>query len=179
MSKFENCIGFVLKHEGSFLYTNATTGEVSRYGITADFLSRIKSELKPETITESQAVELYEVYFFNNYKLGDITSDLVAAKMLDFMVNMGPYNATLCLQHAILTHVDGMLGHVTIAKVNELTALKGELAIATWIAVQATIYYKHIAKGPLANDYLGWIKRANDMNTDIPYEESHLNKEEA
>src|SRR5712675_3110698 len=101
MAQFNNCIDFVLSHEGGIL-NDPSNGEYSNFGITLKLLQSINYFVKdPKDLTLSDAKNIYQQQFWQKYRLDLFTSDLVARKIFDMMVNMGPRQGAFCVQDAL------------------------------------------------------------------------------
>lgn len=162
MSKFENCIDFVLNHEGGIL-KDPTTGEYSNFGITDKFLYLIEYfERDPAKLTRTDALNIYHKHIWERHHLSSINSDLCARKIFDMIVNMGYRQASLLVQRAIKftpEMTDGVMGYWTFCGINEWT----EESFLRDIKEECEKFYKGIAKGPKEKYLAGWLKRANDV----------------
>jgi hypothetical protein len=163
---FSSAVAVVLKHEGGY-FEDQKTGEISKFGLTAEFLRSIGLPHDRDSIrnlTLEQAIEIYRVHWWEKYGFGRIRDQRVATKFFDLAVNLGPQRATGLLQQALnrcgaqLT-VDGLLGERTIAAVNEAAPE----CVLTQLRDLAAEHYRNLAaKDPKYLPYLkGWIKRAS------------------
>ncbi|HOQ47919.1 MAG TPA: glycosyl hydrolase 108 family protein [Bryobacteraceae bacterium] len=163
---FNTAVAVVLKHEGGYLEDHQT-GEISKFGLTADFLRSIGLPDDRDSIrnlTQEQAIEIYRVHWWEKYGFDRIRDQRVATKFFDLAVNLGPQRATRLLQQA-LNHcgaqlpVDGILGERTIAAANEAAP---ECVLAQLRALAAEHYRTLAAKDPKYLPYLkGWLERAS------------------
>jgi hypothetical protein len=163
---FNAAVAVVLKHEGGYLEDHAT-GEVSKFGLTAEFLRSIGLPHDRDSIrnlTREQAIEIYREHWWEKYGFERIQDQRVATKFFDLAVNLGPQRATRLLQQA-LNHcgaqvaVDGILGERTIAAVNQVPP---ECVLAELRALAAEHYRSLAAKDPKYLPYLkGWLERAS------------------
>jgi hypothetical protein len=163
---FNTAVAVVLKHEGGYLEDHQT-GEISKFGITAEFLRSIGLPHDPEFIrnlTPEQAIQIYRVHWWEKYGVGRIGNQQVATKVFDLAVNLGPQRATRLLQQALVhcgaqLTVDGLLGERTIAAANEAPA---ECVLNQLRALAAEHYRTLAAKDPKYLPYLkGWLERAS------------------
>jgi len=164
VANFNNCIDFVLKHEGGIL-KDSTTGEYSNFGITQTLLGKINYFIKdPAQLTVNDAKNIYIQQFWQKYRLDLFTSDAIARKLLDMAVNMGPHQAFLLAQRALgyTGHMlDGILGHFTRAEIEQWP----EARFLDALVLQCQGFYKQLAKdNPNDVKYLaGWLVRAGDV----------------
>jgi len=163
---FNAAVAVVLKHEGGYLEDH-TTGEISKFGITAEFLRSIGLPHDRDAIrslTREQAIAIYREHWWEKYGFERIQEQRVANKLFDLAVNLGPQRATRLLQQA-LNHcgaqltVDGLLGERTIAAANKAPV---ECVLGHLRALAAEHYRSLAAKDPKYLPYLkGWLKRAS------------------
>lgn len=162
MSTFDNCFPFLLANEGTTLYEDKTTGERSRFGVTAKLLTQVNwYPSDPNQLDENSAKNVYYIFFWQKYGLDKITSDIFARKILDMIVNMGPKQAGLLLQRALgfpPDRLDGVIGYWTITDLNQWT----EATIMPKIVDECVDFYTKLAasKPELAKDLAGWLIRA-------------------
>lgn len=163
---FNAAVAVVLKHEGGFL-EDQRTGEISKFGLTAEFLRSIGLPHDPESIrnlTREQAIAIYREHWWERYGFGRLQDQRVATKLFDLAVNLGPRLATRLFQQA-LNHcgaqllVDGFLGERTIGAANRAAP---ECVLAELRALAAAHYRSLAAKDPKYLPYLkGWLERAS------------------
>lgn len=163
---FNAAVAVVLKHEGGYL-ENHQTGEISKFGLTSEFLRSIGLPHDRDSIrnlTQEQAIEIYRVHWWERYGFERLRDQGVANKFFDLAVNLGPQRATRLFQQALnrcgpqLT-VDGLLGERTIAAANEAAP---ECVLAQLRALAAEHYRTLAAKDPKYLPYLkGWLERAS------------------
>ena len=163
---FNAAVAVVLKHEGGYL-EDRTTGEISKFGLTAEFLRSIGLPHDRDSIrnlTQEQAIEIYREHWWEKYGFERLQDQRVATKFFDLAVNLGPQRATRFLQQALVRcgaqiEVDGLLGERTIAAANEAPA---ECVLNQLRALAAEHYRSLAAKDPKYLPYLkGWLERAS------------------
>jgi lysozyme family protein len=115
-------------------------------------------------LTEDQAVHLYQRYFWDTNRLGELKDQLLADKIFDLCVNMGAPSAVRLLQEAanILAkpyqlHIDGKLGDRTLNLVNALNPV----TLLRQLRTKAAERYRQIADGNpnLRSDLPIWLNR--------------------
>lgn len=163
---FNAAVAVVLQHEGGYLEDH-TTGEISKFGLTAEFLRSIGLPHDRDAIrnlTREQAIEIYREHWWAKYGFDGIQNQRVANKMFDLAVNLGQQRATRLLQEALnrcgaRLAVDGLLGERTIAAANEAPV---ECVLGHLRALAAEHYRNLAAKDPKYLPYLkGWLERAS------------------
>ncbi len=170
MSQFEPAVNFVLKHEGTY-YFDPQTGEESQFGISKTFLISAKYAIQdPKKITIETAKEIYKQYFWDPYKLDQITNQKIATKVMDMIVNMGPSRAISLLQASINSLggacvIDGIMGPHTLITVNQFLGQnkENEERLLEELRIKCCDFYKKIAVGVNAKNLKGWLNRANDL----------------
>ena len=170
MAEFNQALPFILKHEGTTLYEDKETGERSRYGITEKLLNQIfYTQRDPDKLTMPQVSEVYIKVFWDPNKFNQITSQLIANKVMDMTINMKFSWGVRLLQAALnmcsaQCVIDGIMGPHTIVTVNQFTTtILNEEKLLSELALQSASYYKRNAIGPLAKNLPGWLTRANDI----------------
>lgn len=169
MAEFAPAVKLTLAHEGGFFH-NQTTGEVVNRGITLATLRSLgilKSTGPPtatdisfvQTLTQDEAENIYHAQYWEPLKLDQITSQDIANKVFDLGVNMGVFSATRLLQKACGAFSDGIMGPLTIRKVNEAIPV----AVLLLLRQLAAERYQQIAANDpkLAPNLPGWISRLN------------------
>ena len=163
---FNAAVAVVLQHEGGYLEDH-TTGEISKFGITAEFLRSIGLPHDRDSVrnlTLEQAIAIYREHWWEKYGFERLRDQRLATKLFDLAVNLGPQRATRLLQQALVRcgahlEVDGLLGERTIAAANQVPP---ECALTQLRALAAEHYRSLAAKDPKYLPYLeGWLKRAS------------------
>lgn len=120
---FPKAIEFVLQNEGGYVNDPLDRGGATNLGIS----SRHNPDIDIRSLTRTQAIELYRQRYWLRYRLHEIEDPLVAAKVFDLTVWMGPTNAAIFLQTAInavageaKVEVDGIIGSKTLAALKEV-----------------------------------------------------------
>lgn len=170
MSAFIKCIPFVLNHEcfindkGDLIsyYEDKNTGEESNFGVSAKLLSMVSYWTKdPKDLSKEDAINFYFFFFWDRWRLQSITSNNVAAKIFDMMVNMGPHRAALIAQKAMnfeAVATDGVFGPNTLYGLNKVN----EHDMLDKLTVECLKFYTEIAVGDNEKNLALWVKRASD-----------------
>ena len=181
MSDFGPAIAFTRQEEGGYADDDTRapappTGEVVNRGLTHWFLRSVgylaplprnipatpQEKLLIKNMSLDTTEKLYQEYFWNAYRCGEIASQPVAGKYFDLSVNDGPGEACLILQRAVnealprtTIATDGIIGQATIAAANECDPM----TLLSCIREQGEKYYNEIPDPD--NTKAAWIARLN------------------
>lgn len=182
--KFEWALQCVLHHEGGFVNDPDDPGGATDFGISLRFLKTVLEDSDEDGFADgdidrdgdididdikaldlSDVAKLYENKFWKKAKCDKIQSEMVATKVFDMAVNMGPAQAWRIVQRAANTlgeslTVDGKPGPATLASVKSLT--DRDFMLVTNIRRQQDKFYESLIqkKPSLAKFRLGWRRRA-------------------
>lgn len=159
MAKFEDAIGFILKHEGGLVNNPADPGGLTNFGISKRWADSQGICLDIANLTQDEAKALYKEYFWNPL-FDSIISQEVGGKILDLTVNMGAKQANKLAQRACEGKclVDGQLGPKTILAINSIPP---DLYLTAICSLQADFYHALVAQKPQLGVFLkGWLKRS-------------------
>jgi lysozyme family protein len=176
MSKFADAMELVFKHEGGFVDHDDDPGGATRYGISLRFLESEGLDIDGDgdidaddirALDIDRAAELYNVHFWlaNNYQ--SIDPQIIANKIFDCCVNMGPRQAHKIAQRGcravgFFLVDDGILGPNS-RRVLSLVGATGRAAglLAAMRSEQAGFYRELIARKPELGAFRkGWMRRA-------------------
>lgn len=154
--KFGFAIERTLQHEGGYAHDPRDPGGETNYGIS----KRSYPDLDIRHLTRDQAVEIYRRDWWDRYGYDRIHDHLLAAKVFDFAINMGPNRAHRLLQEALVRaghaeiEVDGKLGPLTVGAANGHDSPALLLGILKGLALD---FYRRLGKP----EYIkGWTRRA-------------------
>lgn len=168
MSDFEKAIPVVLEHEGGYVNNPNDNGGATNYGISLRFLVTIDPTATIDDIkemTKNKAIGLYKKHWWDKYNYGEIDSQLIANKVFDMAVNMGPQQAHILLQKAVnsagpvnVLLCDGILGSETLRWTNRID----DSILIKKLSEQAALYYVKLVynKSNLVEFLRGWLNRA-------------------
>lgn len=117
--RFEIAVESLLRHEGGYVDDPHDRGGETRWGI-----SRAQyPDIDLKHLSKRQAKEIYRVDYWLRFRLHEIENPVIATKMLDLVVWMGPDTAARMLQTALCAcrervTIDGVIGSQTLAAVN-------------------------------------------------------------
>jgi len=159
MSIFLAVEKIIINVEGGYVRDIDDPGGETKYGIS----KREYPDLDIPNLTLDQAYEIYERDYWKKFNVSGLKTQRIANKFMIALINMGIYQATICLQRAInrcalYVVVDGKLGTMTFTGAN--TAPQGWLEDAMSLEF-ASFYVGLVNKYPEKIKYLkGWIRRA-------------------
>ncbi len=159
MSKFDEIIEGVLKHEGGYVNDPKDLGGETNFGIT----KRFYPDVDIKNLTEEGAKEIYKKDYWDKNKVDDLPDDLKHI-YFDMCVNQGRGTAVKVLQRAIngkggkLT-VDGGFGPGTKAALAKHTPEVDRVR-----CYRLKHYYDLVNKKPEQEKFLfGWYRRALEV----------------
>lgn len=150
--RFGAAVAQVLRHEGEYVDDSSDRGGVTRFGISA----AAYPNLDIAGLTRTQAVEIYRRDYWERHRIDRIEHPVLAAKVFDVAVNVGPGRAIRWLQQAANAPQDGYLGPLTAVAVNEAEPL----ALLGRFLGLATKYYIALENKRFER---GWIRRLFDF----------------
>lgn len=172
MSSFDPAIAVVLKHEGGWVSDPADPGGETNFGISSVIISRegLSSAdlgLDPATagqegwlkaMTEETARGLYKRLFWDRYGYEAIADQVVATKLFDAAVNIGPRRAHARAQVLVGVAADGVLGPVSLTAIN---AMDPRMFVIGYSAQLAAYYRGLVDEKPALSKFLNnWLHRA-------------------
>lgn len=156
---FDEVIERVLEHEGGYVNDPSDPGGETKYGIS----KRSYPWVDIASLTLSDAREIYKRDYWEKFRINQIHSPAVAAKLLDMAVLMGGVRATEKFQFALRAcgqpvKVDGYIGPQTLAAAKRVS----EEALLAALRSEAAGHYRLLAeRNPRLERFLkGWLTRA-------------------
>ncbi len=173
MANFQKALNRVLLHEGGYVNDPDDRGGETYKGIARNIHPKWTGWLVidsrkilsnfPGVLDElPQLQQLVAKFYYENFWLtiqGDrINSQLIAESIFDFCVNAGIRTGVSIAQHAINVKPDGIIGPVTLQKLNSMNM---ELFLASF-TVAKIARYVHLVKIRPVNQkfFFGWVRRA-------------------
>lgn len=172
MASFVKAIPTILKHEGGWVNNANDPGGATKYGISLRFLKENKLDLDGDGdidaddvkgLTTDRATMLYYDWFWVPGRFELVKDQLVATKLFDMGVNMGPRQGwrlaqKACNKYGLNLTVDGLVGPQTMLAVN---ALEPTNYIKTLCDTQKEFYDAIIVQNPKLEEFRkGWYYRA-------------------
>lgn len=169
MSRFEECLSFVLEAEGGYVKNKNDPGGATNKGITQltyDTYRRSVGRLPQPVmlITEKEVSDIYRMDYWNRTKC-DILNSPIDLIIFDAAVNCGPKQASIFLQRSLGVDPDGIIGNKTIeAFDNDIKSGMLDELVNNLIE-QRRSYYKSIcqSKPGLVVFLNGWMNRINAL----------------
>lgn len=157
---FEVAVETVLRHEGGYSFHPSDPGGETKFGIT----KRQYPDLDIKNLTLREAKEIYRRDYWIRYGFDRITDPIIATKVFDLGVNVGPKHAVEFLQRGLhacglrYVTIDGRIGPQTLAAIEQ--ADTSNLLVA--IRAEAAAHYRAlIEKDPALERFSkGWFNRA-------------------
>lgn len=150
--RFALAVDLVLRHEGGYSNDPADPGGETKWGISR----RAHPNIEIKTLTREQAVALYRAEYWDRYHFDRIEHPVLAAKVFDVAVNVGPGRALRWLQRAAGVSEDGFVGPLTASQVN----LAEPLGVLGRFLGLACRYYLALNNKRFEN---GWLRRLFDF----------------
>lgn len=171
MASFDLAFPFVIKNEGGLTNSQNDSGGLTNYGLTKEDLSMYKTimfgrAILPSQITDEEIVNLtpdmakpiYLILYWDKLSLSKVNHQNLATIIFDMAVNRGNGTEVMDVQDAIGTHVDGILGPITISVINAYDPRKLMIKlIQKDIIAYATIVNNRRSQ---ADFIVGWETRA-------------------
>ena len=160
---FKDSIEVVLFFEGGYVSNPRDPGGETNWGIS----KRQYPNLDIRNLTRDQAIGIYENDYWNRCVLGHVVDQVVATKVLDMVVNMGPGFGIMSLQKAVnklfgfnKLVIDGLMGTNTLSAVNSVPPLYTSIFVDL---LKAEARKRHTDIGfadPELREFMaGWLRR--------------------
>lgn len=155
---FLHTLARVLDYEGGYVNDPADPGGETNFGIT----KRSYPDIDIRSLTSLRAGAIYREDYWRKPRF-DQLPDEIAGAVFDIGVNMGPREATILLQDALIlcghrVTADGVIGPQTITAT---LAAEPFTLIGTYRWRVVTHYLDIVAAKPSSRKFLGgWLRRA-------------------
>jgi len=151
--RFEDAVEVVLKHEGGYVFHPKDPGGETNFGIS----KRSYPTLDIKNLTIKDAVAIYKKDFWDALQIDALPFSLRLV-VFDAAVNQGPGAAIGMLQGILGVKVDGVLGPVTLSKLNQVDETK---LFQKYCAQRLQRYFQ--TRG-FSHFGAGWIRRLLDVS---------------
>lgn len=169
MSRFDECLRFVLKWEGGYSDHPSDRGGKTNQGITQGVYDdwRVGRGLARQPVvglSKDERDAIYRERYWNAVR-GDDLPEPVDMVMFDSAVNVGPRQAIRWLQRAVGAKDDGVLGPITLGAVK----MSDPSHVAQAIIDQRGDFYDYLAeRDPRQAVFLaGWNNRIRNLQTEV------------
>lgn len=171
MDNFEAALLYVLQNEGGYSNNPKDPGGETNLGITQHLLEQYNQRFATvpgiiqwtsvRYLTEENVAPIYKWAFWDALRLGEIKAPLCTA-IMDFAVNEGGPQATVCAQRALgLVNDDGILGSKTVEALN---ACEVDEFIFNFIGHCQDLYVEKVKETPVKIIFMSdWLKRSRRM----------------
>ena len=159
LTKFDDIIDVVIKHEGGYVNDPKDLGGETKYGITKRFYPDV--DIKNLTVEDAKQI-YYNDYWVKN-KVPQMPDNLKHI-YFDMCINQGKGTAVKVLQRAVNSkggdlEVDGGLGPKTIEAINKYKPCDNRTR-----CYRLKHYYDLVNKKPEQEKFLfGWFRRALEV----------------
>lgn len=139
MTRFQQCLRHVLRHEGGYVDHPKDPGGATNFGITRKTLARWRkiypwwklSKNEVRHIKMSEVAAVYQSHYWRRCGVHLMPHGLDHA-VFDFAVNSGPNRALKQLQAIVGAKSDGIIGPKTLASIRQKIEQKG----VRWLIIQ-------------------------------------------
>ena len=151
----------ILIFEGLYVNDIADRGGATNHGVTQkiyDSFRKLKnlSSADVKDITNEEVSEIYYNYYWLPSHCDKMPKE-VSVVVFDTSVNSGGGRAAKTLQQVLGVTVDGALGPVTLAKLQDQDSLSTANA---FLALRSDFYNRIVANDPTQQKFLaGWLRR--------------------
>jgi len=169
MNNYKEAIELVLKHEGGYSKDVVDRGGETFKGISRRFFPKWKGwEIVEVDHFDSRlddlVVDFYKTYFWDSLVLSDVEDDFVASMLLNIGVNQGKRSVAKKIQRILGVTVDGVIGPITIGKLNEAHR---DAFVYQFIIETIELYTHIINKDRGQKKFItGWLNRAISLYSD-------------
>ena len=163
---YQKCLETILHHEGGYVNHPKDPGGETNLGVTKRVYEEHGGTKDMKELTVEDVAPIYKKGYWDKMKCDDLPSGLDLC-VFDFGVNAGPGRAAKFLQKMIGTTVDGGIGPMTLAKVNEHVDSNGlEESIKQYQSARQEYYESLSTFGTFGK---GWTRRV-DETTELALE---------
>ena len=158
-NKFKEALEIILHHEGGYVNHPKDPGGETNLGVTKRVYEEHGGTKDMKDLTVEDVAPIYKKGYWDKMKGDDLPSGLDLC-VFDFGVNAGPGRGAKFLQKMIGTTVDGGIGPMTLAKVNEYVDSHGlEESIKQYQAARQEYYESLSTFGTFGK---GWTRRVDE-----------------
>ena len=156
---YQKCLKTILHHEGGYVNHPKDPGGETNLGVTKRVYEEHGGTKDMKELTVEDVAPIYKKGYWDKMKGDDLPSGLDLC-VFDFGVNAGPGRAAKFLQKMIGTTVDGGIGPMTLAKVNEYVDSNGlEESIKQYQSARQE-YYENLSTFNTFGK--GWTRRVDE-----------------
>jgi lysozyme family protein len=173
MSRFDECLKFVLQREGGYVNHPNDRGGATNKGIVQRVYDLYRANKKQEPmsvqhITDEEVAEIYRNDYWRPIKADNLPApiDLV---VFDAAVNHGVRQASKFLQRSLGVGDDGVIGPKTIEAVHNDVAAGMTQKVAQDIIVQRSYFYDRLVQNDPSQSVFrkGWNNRLVELGHQV------------
>lgn len=163
MSRFEDCLARILKHEGGYVNDPLDSGGRTNLGVTQrvweEWVGHPVTEADMKALTPQKIAPMYKLKYWNPSYCEVLPKGLDYV-VFDFAVNAGTGRSVKTLQSAIGCVADGVIGPKTMAVINDANTKD---LIAKFSDARADFYQGIVARKPDQARFIkGWLNRVEE-----------------
>lgn len=163
MSRFDDCLDRVLKHEGGYVNDPLDSGGRTNLGVTQrvweEWVGHPVSEADMKALTPQKVAPMYKMKYWNPSYCEKLPKGLDYV-VFDFAVNAGPGRSVKTLQSTIGVLSDGVIGPRTMAAIN---AADSKVLVNKFSDARAEFYQGIVARKPDQVRFIrGWLNRVEE-----------------
>lgn len=169
MTRFIECLEFVLAREGGKVDDPADRGGRTAFGITQSVYDAWRPVPRDVwAITPEEVAEIYRSRYWDAIK-GDQLPPRFDLALFDSSVNHGRGNAVKFLQRSLSTADDGVLGPVTMGElIARIGAGEADETLRRYISARRAFYAAIVARDPSQAKFSrGWSNRLAALSTEL------------
>ena len=178
MSRFDECLKRILKHEGGYVNDPLDSGGRTNLGVTQrvweEFVGHPVTEADMKALTPEKIAPMYKLKYWNPSYCEVLPKGLDYV-VFDFAVNAGTGRSVKTLQQAIGCVADGVIGPKTMAAINDANPKD---LIAKFSDARADFYQGIVARKPDQARFIkGWLNRVEESRKLALEEHDHNDKQ--
>ena len=178
MSRFDECLKRILKHEGGYSNDPLDSGGRTNLGVTQrvweEFVGHPVTEADMKALTPQKVGSMYKLKYWNPSYCEVLPKGLDYV-VFDFAVNAGTGRSVKTLQQAIGCVADGVIGPKTMAAINDANPKD---LIAKFSDARADFYQGIVARKPDQARFIrGWLNRVEESRKLALEEHDHNDKQ--
>ena len=160
MSKFKEALEIILHHEGGYVNHPKDPGGETNLGVTKRVYEDFGGTKDMKDLTIEDVEPIYRKNYWDKCRCDDLPSGLDLC-VFDFAVNAGPGRAAKYLQTLVAAlPVDGGIGPMTLAKVNEYVEKFNVKHAVVHYQANRQKYYEELST--FATFGRGWTRRVEE-----------------
>ena len=156
---FDKCMTMLLEHEGGFVNHPSDPGGMTNLGITQNTYNEFHGirldEQGMRDLTVADVTPIYRRNYWDRCRCPDLPSGVDWA-VFDWAVNSGTGRSAKALQRAVEATEDGVIGNITLMKVNALDPIN----IINRLAVYREEFYRSLSTFDTFGR--GWLRRNDE-----------------